>query len=1120
MFRKFAGENIVLFDGAMGSSIQRKDISESLWQGKNGCNEFLNLADPQTIYDIHKKYFEAGANVAVTNTFGAIKSVLAEYGLEDKVSEINAAGVEIAREAAKGYENAFVSMSIGPGTKLASLGHTTYDSLYEQYLEQALSADPDLYNIETAQDLLQMKAAVNACAQANKRKSKDTPILVSFTVEANGALLTGSDIAAVASVMRRLPVFTLGLNCSQGPDLLEKPLNKLSQIWAGNLYLSPNAGLPETVDCRTIYPMDGEIFGKIMQDVLIKYPLNMVGGCCGTDDTHIAELRRIIDKLSPELRNKKERKSSYVYTGSASSLYVETSLTQTPAPAMIGERANATGSKAFRELLLCGDIDGMIAVCKGQEDSGAHFIDLSAAYAGRKEIDDYITLVPLLNNALTAPLVIDSTDPEVVLASMKRYSGKPIINSVNFEDSGAKLHKMFDIVKEHPACMVALTIDEEGMAQNTERKFKIAERLYKTWTESYGFPPEDLIIDALTFSIGSGEESLRLAAVETLEAIRLIKQNLKGVKTVLGLSNVSFGLSPSSRPILNSVFLSEAVKAGLDTAIVHASKLMPITSLSKKDVEICMDLIYAKDGSLETFMEHFSNFKAETAEENKTLPPMEALPQKIMRGDKTGLDPIIDAILKEKSPEDIINQILFPAMQKVGEFFGEGRMLLPFVLKSAETMKAAVSILEPKMEKADGTSKGNVVIATVQGDVHDIGKNLADIIMTNNGFHVHNLGIKVPVNEMIKKAVEVKAEAIGMSGLLVKSTQIMKENIEEIVKILPDIKIMLGGAALTNKFVNESCAPIMPGKVFYCKDAFDNIGVMEGSKNPAKAGDPAAIIEKEAKQRIEIVEPETRPNAAEIPEPPFFGIREMENIKISDILPYVNKFSLFSSSWGYKQKNMSKEEYKELLETVALKEYEELCKKITESHAAKPKAVYGYFKTKAKGTAIEIYSEDGRNIVGVFEFPRRKQKPHYSLADYMSEKSFDVLPMQIVTLGNAPVKYCETNFKKENYKDYYIAHGFFTSLTEALAEYTHAKIRKELGIDKNDAKTMNGILAANYRSKRYSFGYPLAPDMENNKLIGSLLKSENIGVHINDIFQMDPEYSTSAFIIHHPQAGY
>ena len=1110
----FAANNIVIFDGAMGTSIQKVDISNEIWQGKNGCNEFLCLAAPDIIYNIHKAYFDAGANVAVTNTFGAIASVLAEYGLEDKVVEINKAAVEIARKAALGKENTFISLSMGPGTKLASLGHTTYESLYNQYLEQAECVDVDLYNIETAQDILQLKAAVNACKEANRRKNTNTPILVSFTVESNYTLLTGSDISAVAAVMAGMPVFALGLNCAMGPDMMEPAISSLSKIWQGKIYISPNAGMPETIEGKTVYPMNDEKFTAIMKDLMDKYPISMAGGCCGTDASHIKMLYNMA-----HTRNLPKR-DSIAYVGEAASLFTAVSLEQDPKPAMIGERANATGSKAFREMLLASDIDGMTAICKNQEDT-AHFIDLSLAYASRSEIDDYKQMVPILNSSLTAPLVLDSTDPETIKASLERYSGKPIINSINFEDGGAKLHKMLEIVKNHPACMVALTIDEEGMAATCEKKFQIAKRLYDVWVKEYNLRAEDLIIDTLTFSIGSGDETLKNAAVETLNAIKLIKENLKGVKTTLGVSNVSFGLSPDSRQILNSVFLSEAVKAGLDTAIVHASKLTPVANLSDDDIKCCLDLIYNKsDDALAKFIEHFAGVKINKEEIDENIPAVEKLPLKIIKGDKTELEAIIKEVLNNKKAEDVINNILFPAMQKVGDMFAEGKMLLPFVLKSAETMKAAVSILEPFLEKNEGASKGDVVIATVAGDVHDIGKNLVDIIMSNNGYKVHNLGIKVPVSHMIAKAKQVQAKAIGMSGLLVKSTLIMKDNLEEIAKELPDVKIMLGGAALTSKFVNESCATIMPDKVFYCKDAFDNIAAMDGSKKAAAKIESISnmdltIHEEKSEKRADIL----KLSEKDIPKPPFFGTKVI-NGDMNEIYKYLNKPFLFSNIWGYKKKDLSCEDYEMLINGTALPELKNLFKDIMQKKAAEPKAIYGYFKCRAVNNAIEIYTQDNV-LLHTFSFPDSKASPKYSLADFITtcEEYYDVLPVQIVTLGEKPAQYCAELFKANDYKNYYMAHGLFTELTESFAEYVHSIIRKELKIAENNEAIENAV-NGKYRSKRFSFGYPLCPDVENNTVLANMLQSERIGVKMSQSHQMQPEYSTSAFIIHHPNIKY
>ncbi len=1114
MFKDFARSRIVLFDGAMGTAIQKADLPDEIWEGKNGCNEFLNISSPETILAIHRRYFEAGADVAVTNTFGAIRSVLAEYGLENSVSEINKKAVETARKAACGMENKFVALSVGPGTKLASLGHTSYGELYAQYAEQAEAGiDADLFIVETAQDMLQMKAAVNACRDAAAKYSKDMPVIVSFTVEQNNALLTGSDISAVAAVMGGLNIYALGLNCAMGPDMMKAPLSKLAGCWGGRLYLSPNAGLPETVDGKTVYPMDDENFGAVMEDILSRFPVRITGGCCGTDETHIRALRSIIDK------NPARRETDYKYPGLAASLYTAVSLEQSPAPAMIGERANATGSKAFRELLLAEDIDGITALCKNQEEGGAHFIDLSLAYAGRDERRDYKSVVPALNGALTAPLVIDSTDPDTVIAAAERYSGKPVINSVNLEDGGVKMRKMLDAVKKHPACVVALTIDENGMAQTCREKTAVAERIYKTWTEEYGFPPEDLIIDALTFSIGSGDETLNFAALETLSAIKEIKARLKGVKTVLGVSNVSFGLSPASRPVLNSVFLSEAVKAGLDMAIVHASKLIPASSVSGEDMNVCLNLINGKSGSLTAFIEHFASHKALEEEDNKILPPEEALPMKIIKGDKSGLGELIDKAAENMPAEDIINKMLFPAMQKVGELFGEGKMLLPFVLQSAETMKAAVSLLEPRLKKTEGTSKGTVILATVQGDVHDIGKNLVDIIMSNNGFKVHNLGIKVPVSDMIKKAIETGASAIGMSGLLVKSTKIMKENLEEISKTLPDIKIMLGGAALTGKFVNESCAPIMPDKVFYCRDAFDNIAAMNGKRKPAGITEAKPVIREKPAENTAARD---GVEAADIPSAPFFGVKELENVDMEDVFGYVNKASLFSGSWGYKKKGPKDGEYDEMLKKTVIPEYEALKNRIIKEKAAEPKVIYGYFKARKRDNAVELFSEHTEYPALTLRFPVRKTPPFVSIADYFYEggDKFDVMPVQIVTLGPKPVEYCKKLFASDNYKDYYMAHGLFTELTDALAEFVHKRIRKELLIDESDAKSIDGILAGKYRGRRYSFGYPMAPDLENNASLACLLGAERIGVEVNGLYQMVPEYTTSAIVVHHPAAVY
>ncbi len=1103
MLKEFIKDNILIFDGAMGTAIQSVDIDNKIWGDKNGCNEYLNLVAPEIIEKIHKDYFIAGANVAVTNTFGAISSVLAEYGLQDKVVEINKKAVEIAKRASNGIDNAFISLSVGPGTKLATLGHTTYNDLYSQYYEQVecVINDIDMVNIETCQDLLQIKAALNASVDVAKKANKELPIIVSVTIEENGSLLTGSDISAVATLFRHAPIIALGFNCAFGPDFMEQPISKLAEIWNGNIYLSANAGMPETVDGKTFYPMDAQDFAKIVGNIVDKYSVSFIGGCCGTNVTHIEALKSL--NLT-----KKANNNNYIYNGEASSMYTSTPLIQEPAPALIGERANATGSKAFREVLLAHDLDKVVAICKAQEDEGAHFIDLSTAYAGRNELDDYIEIVPLLNTALRAPIVIDSTDVNSIKASLERYAGKPIINSINFEDGGDKLHKILNDVKSHPACVVALTIDEKGMAQTADSKYEIAKRIYDVWVNDYKFAPEDLIFDTLTFSIGSGDETLKNAAIETIDAIKLIKENLKGAKTVLGVSNISFGLSAKSRPVLNSVFLAEAVKAGLDTAIVHASKLTSVSSLDSKDIDACMNLIYNKDNALSEFIEHFENFEGSSNAQVdvSNLTPNEALYQKIVKGDKSELNELINEVVKTIKPDDVINDILFPAMQHVGDLFGEGKMLLPFVLQSAEAMKAAVSIIEPMLQKKGGSSNGKIVLATVAGDVHDIGKNLVDIMMSNNGYAVHNLGIKVPVEDMIAKAKEVNADAIGMSGLLVKSTLIMKDNIEKIAKELPNIKIMLGGAALTSKFVEESCVPIMPDKVYHCRDAFDNIKVMSGSKQASKVREVKKMAE------IDIVFSEdSNPIEREnnIPVKPFDGIRKISNININDIFKYLDKKSLFNNAWGYKPKDDKRDEYDMMIKKVVEPELKALRESITNENVVDAKVIYGYFNVRRKRNSLEVFSDNSEYTKCVFNFPKRKAPPHNTIADYFigDEDSFDVLPIQIVTLGDKCASYCKSLFDAGNFKDYYMTHGLLTELTEALAEYMHAKIRRELNIDTN-------------RGRRYSFGYPLAPDIEYNDVIAKLLSADNIGVSISEVYEMIPEYTTSAIIVHHNKASY
>ena len=1113
MFNEFAKDKIILFDGAMGTSIQNYDIGEDIWQGYNGCSEWLNVAAPEIIQEIHETYLESGADVVETNTFGGTELVMSEYDLQDRTYELNLLGAQIARRAADKYGK-FVAGSIGPGTRLPSLAQISYDDLYTMYRSQAEALHEggvDLYIIETCQDLLQIKSAVNAVLDVKNEKKSDAPVMVSITVEQNGTMLMGSDIAAAVTLLREYPLFSIGLNCSTGPDLMHNPIKILSENYDGRISCIPNAGLPENKNGQMVYNMTPENLGEIISGLVQQFPIGVLGGCCGTTPAHIKALRSVADKYKPLKPSARE------YTGEASSLYVSTSIIQEPAPALIGERANANGSKAFRELLLAEDFEGMLAVAKEQEETGAHFIDACVAYAGRDEKADMSQFMHLLNKTLTAPVVIDSTEPDVIELALKQCAGKPVINSINFEDGGEKLHQILQSVKKHPSAVIALTIDEEGMAMTAQRKFEIAERIYKVFTEEYGLNPNDLIFDPLTFSIGSGDKTLIDAAIQTNNAIKMIKEKLPGSKTVLGLSNISFGLSKESRPILNSVFLHQAVEHGLDMAIVHASKVLPAASLDSKDIEHCDNLLAGKDNALSEFIEHFSKKEGTVEQETATdLPPEEMLKTLIKKGRKAGLEEVLSTLMEKMKPIDIINNIMLDTMKEIGELFGAGKMLLPFVLQSAETMKAAVSILEPHMEKNDSDSRGTVVLATVKGDVHDIGKNLVDIILSNNGYIVHNLGIKIPVEEMIAKALEVDADAIGMSGLLVKSTNIMRDNIDEIKRQGLDKKILLGGAALTEKFVNNDCIPIMPGKVSYCRDAFDALKVLSGESEGSEAPE-TTYSDRTAKARAV-----QEPVLSDIPSAPFTGFKNFENIDTDEILEYMNKLALFSHRWGYSKKGMSDQEHEKLIKETVIPEFNDTVQEIKDKKLLQMGIRYGYFPCNSDGEELVVYNEDGSEL-SRFAFPRQNLENGACLADYfypVSSGKKDVVAFHIVTAGNRAAEYCQELFKNNEYKKYYQFHGFFTEFAEAMAEYAHKEIRKELGIDQKDAKTAHGIISLGYQGRRYSFGYPSCPDLEQNTQLDGIMDFSQIDVTVTENHEMVSEYTTCAIIVHNKTAEY
>jgi 5-methyltetrahydrofolate--homocysteine methyltransferase len=946
--------------------------------------------------------------------------------------------------------------------------------------------------------------------EANKDRNKNLPIMVSVTLEQNGTMLLGSDLSAVATLISNYPVFSIGINCSLGPDMMEHYLSDLRKLYKGKISCIPNAGLPTVIDGKFVYSMTPQHMADIMASLVKRYDIDIIGGCCGTTYDHIKEISKKISGLKPNLKTEKSK-----IAGAVCSLYTSVSLKQDPPPTLIGERANANGSKAFRELILKEDFDGMVKVAKDQEGM-SHLIDVCVAYAGLDEVKYMSKLVFLLNQKLTAPIVIDSTDENVILEALKRYAGKPVINSINLEDGGKKLYEILNIVKKFPAAVIALTIDENGMAMDVENKFNIAKRIYDIWTKEYNLPPEDLIFDPLTFSIGSGDKSLRFAALETLKAINEIKTKLPGVKTVLGVSNVSFGLSPDSRTVLNSVFLSRAVKVGLDLAIVNPAKIIPETKIGEKELILCNNLIDGKEGALNEFINFFSTVKATDSKiSNEKLSDEELLEKKLIDGEKENIEQLLNKLLEKYKPVEIINNILMPGMQKIGELFGSGKMLLPFVLQSAEVMKKSVNYLEKFMEKKSDETKGKVVLATVKGDVHDIGKNLVEIILSNNGYEVYNLGIKVEASEMIKKAKEVNATAIGMSGLLVKSTIVMKENIQEIKENNLNLKVLLGGAALTKGFVDNECAPFLPGKVYYCRDAFDAIKYLSSNENSEdidkrdKKG--TAILSNHNHERID------RTSKLKVT-PPFIGYKIVKEVKFEDFKDFINKYTLINTRWGFKKGELSESEYNKILKE-AIDIYNDMIEKIEKEGLIEPKVSYGYFYCKANKNNLIVYNHK-EEMVETFYFPRQKISPYLCISDYFDDRDFDILPLQVVTIGEKPVSFCKELNSKYSYKEYFLYHGLFTEITEALAEYWHFNIRSELNILTEFDKSIESILRLKYQGRRYSFGYPACPDLEENATLGRLLHMHEIGVSLTETYLMVPEFSTSAIVVYNEKAEY
>ena len=1123
------------------------------FQGHEGCNEILNVTRPEVVRAIHDQYLTVGVDAIETNTFGANWANLAEYGIEDRIYELAFAGGVLARESADSFSTKdrprFVLGSLGPGTKLPSLGHTTYQNLKDSYFLAAkglVDAGSDALLIETSQDLLQTKAAINASRAAITESGRDVMLIAQVTVETTGTMLLGSEIGAALNALEPLGIDFIGLNCATGPAEMSEHLRYLSKNARIGISVMPNAGLPILGAHGAEYPLTPEQLATALANFVNEYGVSLIGGCCGTTPEH---LKAVVDRVSGE----RIKSRNVELEPGASSLYQYVPFRQDLTYMAIGERTNANGSRAFRDALLAQDWQTCIEIARDQIRDGAHMLDLSVDYVGRDGAQDMSELASRFATSSTLPIVLDSTEPAVIKAGLERLGGRSVINSVNFEDGdgpNSRYARVMPLVKEHGASVIALTIDETGQARDAQWKLRIARRLIEDLTQKWAMNTGDILIDCLTFPIATGQEETRKDGIETLDAIRALKSEFPQVQTTLGVSNVSFGLNPAARVVLNSVFLNEAVNAGLDSAIVHPSKITPMARIEQRQKEVALDLIYDRrvfvEGEctydpLTEFLKLFegvelTNSRLTRAGELAALPLQERLARRIIDGEKVGLEDDLQTALKDGIPAlAIINDHLLEGMKVVGELFGKGEMQLPFVLQSAEVMKSAVAMLEPFMEKADADGRGTMVLATVRGDVHDIGKNLVDIILSNNGYRVVNIGIKQTINQIIDAATESNADAIGMSGLLVKSTVIMKENLEELTSRGLDQKwpVVLGGAALTRAYVEQDLAALFPGEVRYAKDAFEGLKLMDILMS-IKRGDPGAELPPLRERRVKAVKRDeietiidtTRSDVAtdnQIPTPPFWGSRIIKGIPLADYSGMLDERALFVGQWGLKSK---RGEYETMVESEGRPQLRSLLNESLSQGWLNAAVVYGYFPCYSEGNDLIILEHEGPNKGSErvrFSFPRQSRDRRLCISDYFASKDSgknDVVSFHIVTMGNEVSNATAKLFATNSYREYLELHGLSVQLTEALAEHWHARIREELSFRSEDSQVLQEILDQGYRGSRYSFGYPACPDLEQQVQLCELLQPSRIGVELSEEFQLHPEQSTSAIIVHHPEAKY
>ncbi|TVP64995.1 MAG: methionine synthase [Nodularia sp. (in: Bacteria)] len=1160
---------VLVFDGAMGTNLQVQNLTAEDFGGAEyeGCNEYLVHTNPEAVATVHRNFLAAGADVIETDTFGATSIVLAEYDLADQTYYLNKKAVEIAKRVAAEFSTPekprFVAGSLGPTTKLPTLGHIDFDTLKATFAEQAealFDGGVDLFLVETCQDVLQIKAALNGIEEVFRKKGERRPLMVSVTMESMGTMLVGSEISAVLTILAPYPIDILGLNCATGPDLMKPHIKYLSEHSPFIVSCIPNAGLPENVGGQAHYRLTPMELRMSLMHFVEDLGVQVIGGCCGTRPEHIQQLAEIAQQLKPKVRQ-------HSLEPAAASIYSTQPYDQDNSFLIVGERLNASGSKKCRDLLNAEDWDGLVSMARAQVKEGAHILDVNVDYVGRDGVHDMHELVSRIVNNVTLPLMLDSTEWEKMEAGLKVAGGKCLLNSTNYEDGEPRFLKVLDLAKTHGAGIVIGTIDEDGMARTAERKFQIAQRAYRQAVE-HGIPATEIFFDTLALPISTGIEEDRANGKATVESIRRIRQELPGCHVILGVSNISFGLNPASRVVLNSMFLHEAMQAGMDAAIVSPNKILPLSKIEEKHQQVCLDLIYDRrkfDGNVcvyDPLGELTTLFEGVTTKRDKgvdeSLPIDERLKRHIIDGERIGLEKLLTQALEKYPPLQIINTFLLDGMKVVGELFGSGQMQLPFVLQSAETMKMAVAYLEPFMEKSetDSNGKGTFIIATVKGDVHDIGKNLVDIILSNNGYRVINLGIKQPVENIIQAYEQHKADCIAMSGLLVKSTAFMKDNLQAFNEKGITVPVILGGAALTPKFVHQDCQNTYKGKVVYGKDAFSDLHFMD-KLMPAKAGsnwddfqgfldevaeEPEVTNEITPEVKEEAPTPQTplpidtrRSEAVAIdiqrPTPPFWGSQLLKpaDIPIEEVLWHLDLQALIAGQWQFrKPKEQSKEEYQAFLAEKVHPILESWKQRVIEENLLHPQVVYGYFPCQSEGNTLYVYdpkypNAENAEVKASFEFPRQRSLRRLCIADYFAPKEsgvIDVFPMQAVTVGNIATEFAQKLFANNQYTDYLYFHGLAVQVAEAVAEWTHARIRRELGFGADEPDNIRDILAQRYQGSRYSFGYPACPNIQDQYKQLDLLEADRINLYMDESEQIYPEQSTTAIIAYHPVAKY